>query len=121
MGLAMGLLDFFSRPPNFDKFASMFMKELRRAGVTEELRHDRENGRIIRGTGENASSIHLGNFYREFVGLPRGKRRAHLARCIRGITASHDLPEAFESARAQLRPKVWARAMFEKSRLQVLI
>jgi hypothetical protein len=117
----MGFLDFFSRPPDLDKFAEKFMREMRRAGITEELRHDRENGRIIRGTGDKAASIHLGNFYRESLALPRSKRKAHLARCIRGITASHEMPENFESARSQLRPKIWARAMFEKSRLQVLI
>ena len=75
----MGLFDFFFRPPTVDQFADLFMREMRRAGVTDELMHDKLNGRIIRGTGKESSSINLGNFYREFLALPRGQRKQHVS------------------------------------------
>lgn len=115
----MGFLDFFSRNPTAKGFAQLFIREMRRSGITEKLLYDEPNARIIRGVGPDAASIHLGNFYQEHLTLPRGQRQAHLARCIRAMHAPDTLPEDFETARGNLRPKIWARASLEKSRLQV--
>lgn len=116
---SMGLLDFLFRPPTIDQFAQMFMKEMRRAGATEELKFDKENGRIVRGSGPDTASVNLLNFYKEFLSLPRQKRRKHVADRARVMTAFPDeLPDDFEAARPHLRPKVWPRAGLAMSRIQ---
>jgi len=116
----MGLLDFFFRPPTPDKFAEMFIREMRRAGATDELRYDRDNHRIIRGKRKNSESINLSNFFKEYLSLPLGKRRGHLIDRARLFAARcAELPDDFDEARSHLRPKLWTRAGLEKSRLQV--
>jgi hypothetical protein len=116
----MGLLDFFFRPPTPDKFAAMFIREMHRAGVTDELTYDRDNHRIIRGKRKNSESINLSNFFKEYLSLPRGKRRRHLVERARMFAAKREeLPDDFDEARSHLRPKLWTRVGLEKSRLQV--
>ena len=116
----MGLLDFFFRPLSFEKFAQQFIRELQRAGVVEPLRYDKETDRIIKGTGSDPESIYLVNFYREYLALPRGMRKQHVAdRARLFVTKQDDLPDDFEIARSHLRPKLWTRTALEKMRIQV--
>jgi hypothetical protein len=116
----MGWLDFFFRPLTPEKFAEMFIREMRRAGAKDDLTYDRENHRIIRGKLGESAWISLTNFYKEYLSLPRGKRRQHLAaRAQMHVARVDDLPESFEEARRHLRPKLWVRAALEKLRLQV--
>src|SRR5262245_2492169 len=116
----MGLLDFFFRPLTPDKFAEMFIREMRRAGAKEDLVYDRELHRIVRGKAKDSSWIGLTNFYKEYLTLPRWQRRQHLvARARMHVSKMDDLPETFEEARSHLRPKLWVRAVLEKLRLQV--
>ena len=70
----MGFLDFLFRPLTPDQFAEKFIREMRRAGATDELRYDRDNHRIIRGKGKESESINLANFFKEYLSLPRGIR-----------------------------------------------
>jgi hypothetical protein len=117
----MGLLDFFRGNP-IDRFAASFMKEMRRAGCTHELRYERENQRIVVETGETPQQIFVPNFYREFLSLPREERKQHLAdRARMFVRKKEDFPEDYETARVNLRPKVWPRAGLESMRLQVLL
>jgi hypothetical protein len=117
----MRLLDFLFRPPTIDQFAQIFMREMRRAGIEEELKYDKENGRILRGSGDKASSAYLGNFYREHLSLPRRKRRRHIAQAVLSMKLPDELPDDFETARVNLRPKIWSRAGLEAMRLQTRI
>lgn len=117
----MGLLDFLFPPPPIDRFAQLFIQELRRAGITTELTYDKANGRIIRGKVEDASSIHLANFHQQYLSVPRRFRNRTLTEFVQGMILPDELPQDFDEARGNLRPKVWARAALEKSRLQIQI
>jgi hypothetical protein len=116
----MGLLDFFFRPLTPEKFAERFIREMHLAGARDDLVYDRENFRIVRGKPEKWTWIGLTNFYKEYLSLPRGKRRQHLvSRARMHVSKFGELPESFEEARSHLRPKLWVRAALEKLRLQV--
>ena len=116
----MGLLDLFFRPLTPDKFAEKFIREMRRAGATDELTYDRDNHRIVRGRRKGSESINLSNFFKEYLSVPRGKRRRHLVeRAHMFAVEREELPDDFDEARSHLRPKLWTRAGIEKSRLQV--
>src|SRR5262245_13582423 len=116
----MGLLDFFFPPLTPDKFAEMFIREMRRAGAKDDLVYDRELHRIVRGKAKDSSWIGLTNFYKEYLSLPRARRRQHLvSRARMHVSKFDDLPDSFEEARSHLRPKLWVRAALEKLRLQV--
>src|SRR5262245_28855423 len=119
----MGLLDFLFRgPPTPAKFAEMFTKELRRAGVTQPIEYDAENNRILVGEGENRETINLGNFLREYIDQPWSKRKQHLAdRARLFATKREEVAADFEEARSHLRPKLWVRAAIQQMRLQVEI
>lgn len=115
----MGFLDFLFRPPSLEKFAQQFVKEMRRAGVTDPLTIDIENERILRGASGEPQIIGVGNFYREHLSLERGQRRQHLQQRARMFSGpGHEFPDDFETARSHLRPKLWCRAVFSKLRLQ---
>jgi hypothetical protein len=63
-------------------------------------------------------SINLGNMFRTYRRQPRSRRLAHVRSLVRGILASHKgLPDEFEMARPDLRPKPWSRASLEQARL----
>jgi hypothetical protein len=116
----MGLFDFFRRPPTPEKFADLFMRGMRRAGCEEELRYEPDADRIVRGSGKDAGSINLVNFFTEYMALPWAKRKQHLAeraRLFSGMKA--DFPDDFAEARTHLRPKLWVKAALEKTRLQI--
>src|SRR5262249_27129966 len=106
-----------------EKFAASMIKALRRAGVTEPLTYDKDNDRILRGTGEKQFAINLTNFFKEHLILPRWKRAEHLADRARLFLGTGSSPVAtdFNEARIHLRPKLWVRSALEKTRLQVQI
>jgi len=118
----MGLFDFLRGKPTIHGFAESFMQEMRRAGFDRELCYEQENERILAGAGDSAQSIYVSNFYREFLSLPWRLRKQHLAERARMfIHRDEELPEDFETARPNLRPKIWPRAGLAKMRLQVAL
>jgi hypothetical protein len=118
----MGLLDFLFRPPSMAKFADLFAQELRRAGVSDELKIDLENDRILRGSGGSPEIITLSNFYREYLSLPAGSRKAHLRQRAQMFAGEkHEFPDDFDEARGHLRPKLWCRGALSKLQLQIQI
>ena len=70
-GPPMGLFDRLRANPSPEKFASLLIRALRSAGVTEDLRYDGAEDRITwsRG-GEPAGVTNLGNMYAMYVGNP---------------------------------------------------
>ena len=121
--IQMGLLDFlFCGPPTPEKFAELFTKELRRAGVTLPIEYDRENNRLLVGDGQDHETINLGNFLREYNDQSWSKRCQHLAdRAKLFATKREEVASDFEGARRHLRPKLWVRAALEQKRRQVKI
>ncbi len=116
----MGLFDRFFGPPSQEQFARAMMKAIRAAGETTEMSFDPAEFRILRTRdGEAAGEINLGNMYRTYAELPKKSRADYLKVCVRGALATHrELPEDFESARHDLRPRLFARCSVEGIRLR---
>lgn len=119
----MGLFDRLRGEPTLDRFAARLIAALRRAGGPDVHRYDRERGRILHlRDGQVVGVSNLGNLYRTYCGLPRAERRRYLQTCLRTTGArARPLPEDFESARPDLRPKIWPRAALERARLGGLL
>lgn len=116
----MGLFDRFFGPPSQDQFAKALMTAIRAAGETAELSYEPAASRIVRTRdGEPAGEINLGNMYRTYAELPKKKRAEYLKVCVRGALATHrELPDDFDSARHDLRPRLFARCSIEAIRLR---
>lgn len=110
----------FFGPPTRDQFARAMIAEFRRAGDVREYQYDKAEFRLTTADG---GIVNLTNMFQEFAQLPRRDRKAHLRELAQGLVSSIDeLPESFEEARPNLRPKVWTRGTFAalelKQRLQ---
>lgn len=113
----MGLFDRVLGPPSKDVFARELMTALRRAGDRDDIVYDREEFRLVRPKSKNVTN--LATIYAEHCSLPRKDRKAHLRRLAEAFVTAHDeLPEDFDEARDQLRPKIWTRAQFANMSLQ---
>jgi hypothetical protein len=106
----MGFLDFLFRKPTIDQFAKLVMAEMRKAGLSGELTYDQQNVRIIYGSGDRGGKMNLVNFYNDFLSLPRSKRKQQLAAVVQSVFVPKTLPEDFQEAQQNLRPKIWSRA-----------
>lgn len=118
MVLQMNFLkNWFLGRPSQDQFAKAVLAELRRAGDTRDLQYEKEHFRLVnKGGGE----MNLTNMYQEHCQLPRRERSTHLKNIIAGfVAAAEELPESFEEARPNLRPKIWLRAAIVNTDLRV--
>jgi hypothetical protein len=114
----MGFLDKLFGPPTPEKFAQLFMAQLKRFGDPRQMEFDAEQFRLLHNQG-NGGIINLGNFYREYCRVPRSERSNYLQRAIRAMRVNQpELPDEFEHAAHDLLPKIWCRAMIENLRLQ---
>ena len=113
----MGLFDKLFGPPSRGVFARELMTALRRAGDREDIVYEREQFRLVRPKSNDVTN--LGSIYAEHCSLPRGQRKAQLNRLAEAfVTARNELPDGFDAARSNLRPKVWTRAQFANMELQ---
>jgi hypothetical protein len=118
----MGLFDFLRRPLTREKFAALFMDQLRRAGIQEPATYDQQGDRVLVGSGKDQQIINLANFFKEYQALSRAQKKQYLAdRARLFVKRDDDLPSDFATARGHIRPKVWARVALEQIRLQAQI
>ncbi len=90
-----------------DQFAEAVLAGFRLAGDRRELKYDQENFRLRHSNGEE---INLTSLFQEHCQLPPKDRQAQLKRIVQAfLTARDELPESFDEARPNLRPKVWLR------------
>ena len=116
----MGIFDKLLGKPSRDKFAQWFIAALKAAGDTSDCAYDNESFRLtMSDNGEVRGHLNLHNLYDEFCGVPRADRKQCLRSLVRGAL-SHwkQIPDDFEDASYDLRPKIWTRASFEKLKLQ---
>jgi hypothetical protein len=109
-------------PPSLKRFAARLMQALRDAGETSQLQYDAAEHRILllRDRAEPAV-VNLDNMYQTYVQQPRAERATYLRSLVRGVlTHQKELPDEFDAARHDLRPKLWARAGLEQERLRSL-
>lgn len=118
MGYLGRLLDRFA----YTRFAARLLRAVREAGETEdEFRFDPAEQRITRiRDGEPVGVMNLGNIYGNYRQLPRSRRGEFIRACVRSLALAHrrELPDDFESASHDLRPRIWPRAAVEQERLR---
>jgi hypothetical protein len=105
---SMALFDQLFARATIDRFATELIQALHEAGDRSELRYDSVDHRILRfRDGEAAGVVNLGNMYGNYRRLPRSGRPAYVRSLARGLLAAQKgLPEEFDLARADLRPKL---------------
>lgn len=118
----MGLGKFFGKirgEPTQDWFAGELIRMIRAAGDAREYRYDRGEGRIVRMDEDSpGAGINLSNMFQRYLAMSKKDRPEHLRICLRTILASRrELPDDFEAARHDLRPRLWSRFSFEMMRL----
>ncbi len=118
----MGLLDRLFGKPSIAEFAQQMIQAFREAGDKTDLRFDASGNRIVRNDPDDPWVANLDNMYEMYVREPRSRRAEYVRTAARGlVTTRKGLPEEFELARADLRPRLWLRAAFEQMRLNAVI
>ena len=106
----MDLIDWLFGPPSRDQFASLVIRALRDAGDLRQHRYEKDQFRLV---NSGTSEINLGNVYQEHCKLSSADRSAHLKRIAQAFySAGNELPELFDEAKKNLRPKIWPRAAY---------
>ena len=99
--------------PTKDEFAKLVMDRIHQVGETGDITYDPEEDRI-RGEGERAMVIFLGNAYTEYCGAAEDHREGILKHWVRNwFSALRDLPEDFEDVKPDLLPVVRSRWHYE--------
>lgn len=105
----------------YARFAARLMRAIRAAGDTDELQFDPAEQRITRlRDGEPVGVMNLANIYASYRRLPRARRAEFIGVCVRSLAMAHrrELPDDFEAASHDLRPRIWPRAAVEQERLR---
>lgn len=116
----MGFWNWLSGRPSKNGFAKTYMRALRQAGDTREMQYDAAEFCIrFSGDGGNGSVANLCNVYNDYVAVPPARRAECLSSYVRAaLSYLKEIPAEFTDAQADLRPKLWARAMIERVVLQ---
>ena len=103
------------------EFAQLFIERLRAAGDQREIVLDEEEFRILFDAGDETTRgvLHLSNLYLEFTQVDEDERDNFLSLLIRSAF-SHlkPIPEEFEFAAYDIRPKLWSRGTIEQINLK---
>jgi hypothetical protein len=112
----MNLMNLLFGPPTKDQFAASVIAAFRQAGDPRKFQFDKEQFLLKESEG---TEINLANFYIEHCQLPRSERNGQIQLIVQTfVSASEELPELFETARPNLRPKIWTRATFSEMNLR---
>ncbi len=118
----MGLLDRLLGKPTIADFAQQMIQAFREAGNKTDLRFDASESRIVRNDPDSPWVANLDNMYQRYLKQPRSRRAEYVRSVARGlVTSTKGLPEEFDLARADLRPRLWLRAAFEQMLLNAAI
>ncbi len=118
----MGILDRLLGKPSIAEFAAQMIQAFREAGAKTDLRFDASENRIVRNDPDSPWVGNLDNMYQTYLKQPRSRRAEYVRSVARGlVTSRKGLPEEFDLARADLRPRLWLRAAFEQMRLNAAI
>ncbi len=118
MGYLGRLLDRFA----YSRFAARLLRAIRDSSeADDEFQFDPAEQRITRiRDGEPVGVMNLGNIYGNYRQLPFSHRGEFIRACVRSLALAHrrELPDDFESASHDLRPRIWPRAAVEQERLR---
>jgi hypothetical protein len=118
----MGLLDQLFGKPSVADFAAQMIQAFRKAGDKTDLRYDAARNRIAQVDADEPWVANLANMYQTYLKEPRSRRAECVRSLVRGVLTSRKcLPKEFDLARADLRPRLWLREVFEHIRMNGLI
>src|ERR1700679_1063632 len=114
-GHSVSLFRRMFRKPTIDEFGERFVHALRNADPTAEFRFEAAEGRIVRiSDGKENAVVNLANIFQVHLLTLRLQRAKHLRHCVRlALSSSRTPPTDFGEARANIRPRVWARGGLE--------
>ena len=113
----MAQIDSADQSPTRHEFANQIIESLARAGERRVLRFREESFSLVY-EGNSTGEINLKNMYAEHCSTEPALRNDHLKRVLLAlIQTNYQLPEEFEDARPDLRPKIWTRATFSQMKL----
>lgn len=115
----MRILDTLFRPSQ-DRFAQLFIAELRRRGDPREIVYNKaEFRREYPDEGHSPSMAYLGNMYEEFCQATKSERGGVLERLVHVcMTATDDaIPDDYDEASSNLLPVVRTRFYLEQGHL----
>jgi hypothetical protein len=121
-GYSVSLFRRLFRKPTIDEFGAEFVRALQKADATAEFRFESAEGRIVRvRDGKENAVVNLANIFQIHLLTPRLQRAKHLRHCVQlALSTSRTPPTDFDEARANVRPRVWARGGLEAIRLHQL-
>ena len=109
--------DSSGQTPSRQEFADQIIEGLTKAGERRVLKFREESFSLVY-EGNSSDEINLKNMYAEHCSTEPAMRNDHLKRVLLAlIQAKYQLPEDFEDARPDLRPKIWTRATFAQMKL----
>ena len=116
----MGLLDKILGPPSRDRFASLMIAGLREAGDRREVHFDKDEYRLcFEEDGEDRGVLNLTNLYIEFCNVDKSDRKQCIKEMVRAaLSHLKEMPEDFEDASYDIRPRLWTRSTFELLKLR---
>jgi hypothetical protein len=117
----MGFLDRLTGKATLEDFAADVMKTIRNSGYPNELRY--EGGQILQiAGGKVVGAANPGNMFATYAAAPRGERPTLLRKFAQVILQTgRKMPEDYELAKADLRPRLWLRSGVEFERLRGVI
>ena len=116
----MGLLDRFFGNSQQDKFAKSFIAALKKAGDPRKAEYDAEHFRLVyTENGQQQGLLNLGNLYAEFQQVEPAEQQQCMSELVRAaLSHLKEMPEEYDAASHDIRPRLWARATFEQIRLR---
>jgi hypothetical protein len=118
----MGMLDRLFGIPSVADFAQQMIQAFREAGDVTDLRFDAAAKCIVRSDPDAPWTVNLANMYQAYLQTPRSERAEYVRSTARSLLIpTKGLPEEFELARADLRRRLWLRAVFEQMRLNSIV
>jgi hypothetical protein len=114
----MSVLSKFFGPPSIDEFARLVSDAMRADGIAEPISMEPATRSLRIGSGTASRLVHLGNFYAEFVRVPRGERAEYIRGVVRRCgEMSGPSPKHPDEARQRLVPNLRSRCYFSFSNL----
>lgn len=106
-----------------DRFAQQLMAELARAGDTRMVEYDPAEFRLIfRDASGEQGVLNLGNLFAEFTAANKSDRSRCMKTMVRAaLSHMKPMPDEFDEAAYDLRPRLWTRSTFEHLRYQNIL
>lgn len=114
----MTFLDHLFGPPTEAKFAKIFVDALHHGGDDRQYAYDQSQSRlVVSKDGKDVGVVNLRNLHSIFCGLSEQERPDWLKKACSGFLNRMELPSEFEDVKADLRPSIRSRLLFDLHRL----